>query len=237
MAGRDNRRGASRRPPTQAGASERREHLTSIDALRRRAPQIVEQLNAEPALALRAAANPILALEELGYSLDDGLKREVERRSRFDTPTIAKLEKLTRRIHELAGEEFDLVSAEDTARVLFTKLGLTPAAPAQRVVIAEGSLAGGEKRARGQRKATPSAVAAIPRRPVGGVAPPDPLAALEGAHPVIGPLLEFRAIEGSMPPLATRDLYERIAAGKVEGPRLTIKARLQRGVNPERPDA
>jgi hypothetical protein len=40
-----------------------------------------------------------------------------------------------------------------------------------------------------------------------------------------------------MPPLATRDLYERIAAGKVQGPRLTIKARLQRGVNPERPDA
>ena len=237
MAGRDKRRGASRRPPKHAGASERREHLTSLDALRRRVPQIVQELNAEPALALRAAANPILALEELGYTLDDALKREVALRARFDQPTIAKLQTLTRRVHELAGESFDLDSPEHTARVLFTTLGLERVDAVQRLVIAEGTLGEGEGRTRAKRDDPRTNPAAIPRRPVGGVAPADPLAALEGAHPVIAPLLEYRAIEGSMPPLASRELYERIGRGEVKSPRLTIRALLHRDVTPEPPDA
>lgn len=236
MAERDKRRGAPRRPPSQAGASEeRREHLTSLDALRRRVPEIVQLINAEPALALRAAANPILALEELGYSLDEVLAREVALRVRFDEPTVAKLQALTKRIHGLAGEPFDLESPEETARVLFEMLGLPRVELVQRVVIAEGRLAEGEGREYEKRRAAPPDSASIPRRQVGGVAPLDPLTALEGAHPVIAPLLQYRAIEASMPPLAPRELYERIARGETKGPRITIRARLRRGM--ERPDA
>jgi hypothetical protein len=235
MAERDKRRGASRRPPSQTGASERREHFTSLDALRRRVPEIVQLINAEPALALRAAANPILALEELGYSLDEALAREVALRVRFDERTVAKLHALTKRIHDLAGEPFDLESPEETARVLFETLGLPRVELVQRVVIAEGRLAEGEGREYEKRRAAARDSASIPRRQVGGVAPHDPLTALEGAHPVIAPLLEYRAIEASMPPLAPRELYERIARGEMKGPRITIRARLRRGI--ERPDA
>jgi hypothetical protein len=235
MAERDKRRGAPRRPPSPAGASERREHLTSLDALRRRVPEIVQLINAEPALALRAAANPILALEELGYSLDEALAREVAMRVRFDEPTVAKLQALTKRIHKLAGEPFDLESPEETGRVLFETLGLPRVDLVQRVVIAEGRLAEGQTREYEKRRAAPPDSASIPRRQVGGVAPLDPLTALEGAHPVIAPLLEYRAIEASMPPLAPRELYDRIAHGEMKGPRITIRARLRRGM--ERPDA
>jgi hypothetical protein len=47
---------------SRKGADKR---LDSIDALRRRVPVIVKRLNDEPALALRAAANPCFRRWEL----------------------------------------------------------------------------------------------------------------------------------------------------------------------------
>ena len=59
------------------------------------------------------------------------------------------------------------------------------------------------------------------------------LEALRGKHPVIAPLLEYRAIQASVPPLASRDLYDRIARGDIKGPTIRVRARLKRGPTPE----
>jgi len=205
------------------------EHLTTLEALQRRVPSIVKRVNADPALALRAAANPLLALDELGYTLTPELQREVALRVRFNAEQISRLDALTSQIHTLAGESFDIDSTKALERVLFTRLHLPPLpAPAQRVVIAQGAAA-----------AAPSSRAVAldpldpPYRIPGGIAPPDPLEALEGKHPVIAPLLEYRAIQASVPPLASRELYERIARGDVEGPTIRVRARLKRGPTPE----
>jgi hypothetical protein len=207
------------------------ERIRSLDALRRRVPSIVQRINADPALALRAAANPLLALEELGYQIDPAVQREAALRIRFDQPTIDKLNTLAALVHELAGESFDIDSPTALGRVLFDKLKLPPLPPSpQRVTVAEGNLSArtAERIAR-----APGDPIAIPFKPVGGVRPPDPLEALRGAHPIIEPLLEYRAIQGSEPALASRELYDKIRRGEANAPDLRIRATLKRGPTSE----
>lgn len=235
MKGRDRRPRGSEDPPGDAGQKDG-EHLTSIDALRRRVPGIVRRLNAEPAVALRAAANPIFAMEELGYSFSEELKREIALRVRFDAKTIARLESLTRTVHERSGESFDLDEPDELSRVLHGRLGLPEVSEtSQRVVIAEGTLATKARGATGGKGRTRHPLELPLHRP-GGVVPADPLRELEGKHPVIAPLLEYRALQASQPPLAPRELYDRLARGDVAMPTLTIRARLRRGAT-EPPDA
>lgn len=236
MKGPNDRRRGSSEPAGGDAAPKGGEHLTSIDALRRRVPAIIQRLNAEPAMALRAAANPIFALEELGYSFPDALKREIALRVRFDATTIARLESLANTVHELAGEEFDLDSADDLDRTLFTRLGLPRLTTSlQRVVIAEGTSAT-RQRAMQPGSSRERHPLEPPWHPPGGVATVDPLRELEGRHPIVAPLLEYRALQASQPPLAPRELYERIARGDVSMPTMTIRARLRRGAA-EPPDA
>ena len=203
-------------------------HLTTFAALRRRVPSIVKRINSDPALALRAAANPLLALAELGYAMTPELEREVALRVRFDQPTIARLAALGARIQKLSGKTFDVDSPAQLADVLFEHLKLPPARPpARRVVVAQGALA-----ARPTERPQSHPID-VPYRPVGGVAPPDALEALAGKHAVIAPLLQYRAIQASVPPLASRELYDRIARGEVKMPTFRIRAKLRRGPTPE----
>ena len=206
-------------------------HLTTFAALQRRVPSIVKRVNADPQLALRAAANPLLALAEMGYTMTPELEREVELRVRFDQPTIAKLAALSRRIQELAGKKFDVDSRTQLSNVLFEHLKLPPPPPPQRVVVAEGTLAA--QTVSRPMESEPSHPIDIPYRPVGGVAPPDALDALRGQHAIIAPLLEYRAIQASVPPLAPRELYDRIARGEVNMPTFRLRAKLRRGPTPE----
>jgi len=202
-----------------------------MDALRRRVPSIVQRINADEALAMRAAANPLLALEELGYELEEDLKREVALRIRFDQRTIETMQGLSARIHELAGEPFEIDSPAHLGAVLFERLKLPALPPApQRVVVAEGTIAA---RSVGQRTRTPADALETPRKVPGGVRPPDPLEALRGKHPVVEPLLEYRRLQGSVPALASRELYEKIKRGEVSAPKLRLRAVLRRGMTPE----
>lgn len=204
-----------------ARQKERPAPIDSIDTLRRRVPSIVRQLNEEPALALRAAANPILALAEMGYELTDRLAREVELRLRFTPATIERLSALRERLAKLAGEPFDPDNAAELRRILFEKLELPPLPPrGQAIVVAAGPVAR-------QSASTPRDELDFPWIPPGGVRHPDPLEGLRKAHPIIEPLIEYRAIQASQPPLATKEIFERLARGELTGPTLRIRARLK----------
>jgi len=72
---------------------------------------IVESVNADPALALRASANPILALEELGYSLTDAFRVEAGLRARFDEDDAKRMLDLRARVLAAIGADVDLESA------------------------------------------------------------------------------------------------------------------------------
>jgi hypothetical protein len=210
--------------------AEHAEPLSTLADLRRRVPSIVKRVNADPALALRAGANPLLALAEMGYSLTPELAREVALRVRFNQQQIDRLNALSQRIHELAGATFDIDSPHELSRVLFEKLKVPSLPPRpQRVVIAQKAVA---------PRLMSDHVEALhpldpPYRVPGGVAQPDVLEAVKNAHPIIEPLLQYRAIQASVPPLASRELYDRIARGEVKGPKLRLRATLKRGPTPE----
>jgi hypothetical protein len=211
-------------------ADDAAERLSTLAELQRRVPSIVKRVNADPSLALRAGANPLLALAEMGYKLTPELEREVALRIRFNKEQISRLDALSANIHKLAGTEFDIDSPDELSRVLFEKLKLpTLPPPAQRVVIAQKAVA--------PRLASRPVEALHPLDPPyrvpGGVAHADVLEVLKGAHPVIEPLLEYRAIQASVPPLASKELYDRVARGDVKGPKLRLRASLKRGPTPE----
>ena len=201
--------------------------LTTLAALQRRVPSIVKRINADLTLALRAAANPLFVLADLGYSMTPELEREVALRVRFSQPAIARLVALSTRIQELAGRTFDVDSRAELSRVLFDHLKLPTL---QRVVINGTPVAQAASRPRESERSHPLD---IRYRPFGGDASPDPLEALRDLHPIIAPLLEYRAIQASVPPLASRELYDRVARGDVKMPTFRIRAKLRRGPTPE----
>lgn len=204
-----------------ARQKERPAPIDSIDTLRRRVPEIVRQLNEQPALALRAAANPILALAEMGYQLTDRLAREVELRLRFTPAAITRLDALRERLGELAGEPFDPDNTAELRRTLFERLELPHLPPrGEAIVVAAGPLAR-------QVPATPRDELEFPWVPPGGIRHPDPLEPLRKAHPIIEPLIEYRAIQASQPRLATKEIFERLARGELAGPTFRIRARLK----------
>jgi hypothetical protein len=196
--------------------------IDSLDALRRRVPSIVKQINQAPSLALRAAANPLLALAEMGYRLTDELARTVELRLRFSPVVIARLQDLRERIQKLADGAFDPDDPADVHRVLFERLKLPPLPdPAQSIVVAQAAVAR-------TRALSPGSRLDFPWIPPGGVRHPDPLTALRGAHSIVEPLIEYRAIQASQPRLATREAYDRLARGDARLPTIRVRARLQR---------
>lgn len=194
--------------------------IDSFRDLQRLAPAIVKAINADQALALRAAANPLLALEELGYELTPELRLETERRVRFAPQTAEELTKLADAVFAHADERFDLDAPAELERVLFEKLKL----PRQDDRPAP-------KGARAAKAAPATQLLPAPsftRRPFA-----DPLERLRDAHPVMAPLLAYRKLEASEPRLAPRPLYEKIKNGEVALPATRIQVRLQRGPTPE----
>lgn len=93
--------------------------------LQARVGEILERLNEDPDLVLAAAANPLEALRELGYSLGEDLEREVEARLRFgpqDGPRKVELEKA---VVAAVGRPVDALDDREVDRVL-AKAGLRP---------------------------------------------------------------------------------------------------------------
>jgi len=202
----------------------RSQKIDSIEALQKVVPLIVKAVNDDEAFGLRAAANPLLAAEEMGYQIAPEIQVTAERRVRFSQENAARLGELEEQVYKLAGERFDIDSSQDLDRVLFEKLKL----PRPRPPSDEPSDTPQQTPPARYRKS-----ASAPPRPVGLTQAPDPLEELRGAHPVMEPLLEYRQIDRSAPRLAPRELYDRIRRGEVKMPITRIQARLKRSRTPK----
>jgi hypothetical protein len=195
--------------------------VESFEELRRNIPEILEQINADPGLARAAAANPLFALEELGYELPEPLKRAVERRVRFKPDELERLDRLSSDVFQQAGHPFDIDSQDDLDQVLFEELQIPR--PTSKT-----------RRAPKTKRRTPQLPdqPAVPYRrlPQVGWEPrlPDPLEPIATAHPIMTPLLEYRALEASHPRLAPRELYDRARRGDT-GITVTVRGRLKDG--------
>lgn len=204
--------------------SKKEHRIDSLEKLERRVPSIVKAINADEKLGMRAAANPVLAMEELGYTLADEVRSSVERRIRFSVETFEQLETLAKQIHEIAGHRFSIDSPDELARVLFEELEL----PQPRQSIQEPC-----KSAQLPSTSYELPTAPLPPQVGWGLKVEDPLGELRDAHPIMEPLLAYRKLEASKPRLAPPELYDRIKQGQVELPAIRLRARLQRGPTPK----
>jgi hypothetical protein len=186
--------------------------IESIRELRRLVPSLIQRINADQGLALRAAANPLIAIEELGVRLAPSVRTEAERRVRFSKAARERLLVLEKEVFKHAGYVFELDDPQALERVLYKELKL-PRSTAQAQAQAE-AVAPNAPKAR-----APSV--AFAREFV------DPYDVLAGSHPIMAPLLEYRRLEASQPKLAPRDLYERIRRGEVRAPVVRLRARLK----------
>jgi hypothetical protein len=192
--------------------------LTSWDDARSEIRSILDRINADSRLVLAAAANPIFALEELGYEVDPAFRSEFEQRLRFGQARAARLRELRTTIARHAGREFDPDSPEELERVLVSELRI--AGRAREVPAARARKAAG---------------AGIPVRDFEPLFPrlawtsrgPDPLEVLRSAHPIVEPLLEYRELEASEPRLASRATYDALRSGEQRVPVTRLRAVLK----------
>jgi len=189
--------------------------IDSLSKLQRRLPIILKALNDDPQLFLAAAANPTLAIEEIGYTCSDKFKHELELRLRFPEKTRRQLNKLSKEVFEIAGCEFHLDDADELHTTLFDVLAIAqPDDQTCQDALKNASMKPSEIR-----------LTTAPQPAVFGREFADPLTVLEGVHAVMKPLLEYRRLEASEPRFASGSLYDQVRRGKVTLPVTRLRTR------------
>lgn len=177
--------------------------LSSVDEAQKAMPRLIAALNKDPALARAALANPLFAIEELGYTIEEDVRKNFERRIRFTADEAERLQVLADEINTAAGCDVDVDDPHKLARVLFEVLDL----PRPDTKSDNDDYQIDDRPARGHD--------ALPTDPLDPRLPwiddvrPDPLEAIAGSHPVMKPLLEYRQLDASQPRLASPDAYRR----------------------------
>jgi competence ComEA-like helix-hairpin-helix protein len=204
-----------------------RHSVGSWEQLQTNIESILEQMNASPQLALAAAANPLLALEELGYDIDPAARSEITRRLRFSPRIAVRLRQLEDEVAAIAGRRVDLDSAEDLQRLLFKELRLDARGDSEDDYQQKAQHKQGWSPSLDTRPLPPD-LSSIGKRD-------DPLRVLEGKHKVMEPVLEYRRLEASTPRLASKQDYERVREGQIQLGVEKIRGRLK-GRPPTPPD-
>jgi hypothetical protein len=170
--------------------------INSFKEFHRRIPEIVEQLNADEALCIRAAVNPILAFEELGYKITPSIQKEVERYIRFKPKERKRIRELETQIRQEAGVDFDIDSPKELDRVLFKKLELHQPSEIKTTSFPDVMTSGAKSRKEMKRLWK------------------DPVSLLEQKHPILEPLLAYRELQILRPGFASRKVYQELKTKK-----------------------
>ncbi len=189
--------------------------ISSMGEMEQRLATVVAEILADKNLALRAALNPMFAMEELGYSFSDDLRASIERRVRFKPEVYERMEALVAEMRRIAGHTFSPDLPEEVDRLLFEELKLQrprltiheQLKPAERMAMRTNFVS----------EPIPPQLAWTPKVK-------DPLEELRGAHPIMEPLLEYRAHDASAMRCAPRELYERVRRGEIKLPITRISA-------------
>lgn len=167
--------------------------IDSLQALHQLLPKIIDELNASPELALAATANPLHAMEELGYRIDPGARPEIEDHVRFKPQAAQRLTALRNQIYQLAKRSFDLNAPHELHQILCEELKVSFAEALPPEVI--------------------QSVTPLPQGEDRSSTHPDPLEKYRDQHPIMEPLLEYRCLEASSPRLADLEMYREIRNG------------------------
>lgn len=171
--------------------------ISTYEELQSRLEEIVRAVAGDFRLALAAAANPLLALQELGYELQPRVSAIVEERARYSRLGRRRLREARRQVEAAAGHPFD------------------PGAPEQLHTLLNGEFGLGIP----TEFLGPLSFRRPPERDA------DALAEYAEAHPVVPLLLAYRALLATAPPLADEDDYRRLRSGEIDPPLTQLRVR------------
>ncbi len=197
-------------------AQKANKQINSLRSLQRTMPRILKEVNADPALALAAAANPFLALEHLGYDIAPEARREIELRARFGPEKTDDFIALETALFEVIGSEFDLTDSEAVQATVYKLLQ-----PAQKSRSKE-------QKVRQQRvQQALDALRVSPLQGRIGKTAVDPLTEFADLHPILPLLADYRRLERRHPRFASREQFASILSGERKTAITGLKFRLQ----------
>jgi hypothetical protein len=210
--------------------------IRSHEEFRRLLPKLVAQQEERPALAIAALANPILALEELGYSFAPEIRPHMERLARFGEDRTVEIEQIEQRLAETLGPEVDIADRRALAAAVISRLPvdlLAEHVPEVKPIHPHSDAPAPVRKAE-QPRAKPTKapapkemaldqfrdrLAEFPQRRFDAfVTARDPLAALKGRAPLLDDMIRLREIEGSRARLAEPDVFQGLLSGKIRTP-------------------
>jgi DNA polymerase I-like protein with 3'-5' exonuclease and polymerase domains len=193
--------------------------ISTLKELQLQVPRILEEYADNQELAFIALANPLAALEKIGYSFTPSAREEIEDRIRFGKEGAEKVKQLKETIFTAAGKKFDLGSPVEVKTHLKIILSKQPVSKEKSKISDEGI-----------SQTNINAILKIIEEPVKKKDKDvlDPLASYRKDHPIIETLIEYRKMDASHVRLADSMTINQLLAKRENIPLKNIKFRLSR---------
>jgi hypothetical protein len=202
-------------------ANEKMIKIGSLRELQLQMPRIVPKINADPALALAAATNPLLALEHLGYDLSAQARKEIEPYARFGPDGLKKLADIEQRWVAAYGSQQALPFDRKGTRTAIEYLLATTVAKAPTA----------DKKAAPAPKVTTAIDSALDllffKQKPDAAQEKVALERLTALHPALPVLYEYQRLLVARPPFASKETFEKIRTGKAQSAANSITFRLK----------
>jgi hypothetical protein len=182
-----------------------RKRIQTFKEFHRLVPEILRRMNEDQELALRAAANPLLAFREMGLLLTEEVEKEVEKILRFTPQERKRMEELEKELLKHTDKPLDFRSDQEVGSFLMKDLKLKKAKVARAVEISD---------------VLETARTILSRKKVTWS---DPFQEHKDAHPIMPALLEYRKIYHGKPGFASKAYYNELKSGKRKLPITGIK--------------
>jgi hypothetical protein len=193
--------------------------ISNLKEIQLQVPEILQKYADNQELALIALANPLMALEKIGYTFTPEAREEIENRIRFGKQGAEKFSLLKQSVFEAARKRFDLNSTAELKSTV-------------KAILLKQSASGKKDKSASEvlTFARIESILTLLDHPVTGKNrdEPDPLSVYARDHSVIEKLIEFRKMEASQPRLADEKALVQILANKDVFPLKKITFRLHR---------
>jgi hypothetical protein len=193
--------------------------ISNLKEIQLQVPEILKEYADNQELALIALANPLMALEKIGYSFTPEAREEIEDRIRFGKQGAEKISQLKQSVFETSGIKFNLKSTAEMKTNV-------------KAILLKRPASGNEDKSTSEtiNSTRIESILKLLDQPVNRKSSDetDPLTAFINDHPVIEKLIEFRKMEASQPRLADEKALDQILANREVLPLKKITFRLHK---------
>lgn len=183
--------------------------LESLNQLQKLMPRLLEEHGGNKKLMKATIANPILALEEIGFTISSALKIEIEEKVRFSRKQQKERSEIQEKMYGMFGKKIDLSSKEILKKELTRILSADSTNAVKKTIKISGLLKEIEV------DPSPKLFQKVDKK--------DPLHSYKNVHEIVPLLIAYRKLELTAPPLSSKKTFELILQEKALESGITIK--------------